>query len=640
MFGWAQFSALQAVDAVSSHLSGKVLDDSGNPLGGAVVQLEQDGWEIARTNTSPTGDYTVPVELSDSPVWLSVKQTDFVPVRTNVLLRMGQSATADFALHDDTSVAGTVLALDKTTPLASVVVQAIRLDTNQVSGGSVSKAKPMASVSPSPDLETAPLQPGLMGEYYQLEVMVSDFPRSETLGLPTVRRADQSINFEGAGGTLEGTELADHLYVRWTGLLRIPRTGRYTFYLNSYDGSRLFLDGQRVVDNGGNHDWQEKSGDVQLAAGDHWLRIEYFHGAGPRGCKFSWASDAQAKEIVPMDALAHHHASWPEPPLAAGRPARTVLTDEKGAYRLRRLTVGRYQVRCHVLGGIVTNQEPITIEASLSARTIPHSVDFHVAPFKKGTWKTYTARDGLPANVVNEILPDPDESGMIWFGTAGGFSRFDGKQFVNLTMASGLPDTSVVDVLREPNGIVWMAGSLSRGVIRYNPATGELSDFTKQHGLGGGYPGCLARDGKGAIWMTVAGGVARYDGQTLQTFMGAEYPWAAGVSHMVPDAEGNIWFSNTGRGVSRYDGAHVTTLTTVDGLVHNRIHSIYKDRDRTLWFGASHLANGTLTNLTEVDGLVPGSAIEAIHRDANGVFVVRNGLFQGNTRYWRRSVAV
>jgi len=67
----------------------------------------------------------------------------------------------------------------------------------------------------------------------------------------------------------------------------------------------LFIDGKQVVDNGGLHPMEEKSGQVDLKAGDHALKLEFFENEGDAGCKFSWQPPGQDKEIVPGAVLSH-----------------------------------------------------------------------------------------------------------------------------------------------------------------------------------------------------------------------------------------------------------------------------------------------------------------------------------------------
>ena len=102
-----------------------------------------------------------------------------------------------------------------------------------------------------------------------------------------------------------GTKLVDNFYIVWTGKIRIPADGTYTFFLESDDGSRLFIDGAQVVDNGGLHEMQETLGKVELKAGDHVIKIEFFDATEEAGCIFSWKSAKMEKQVVPENVLFH-----------------------------------------------------------------------------------------------------------------------------------------------------------------------------------------------------------------------------------------------------------------------------------------------------------------------------------------------
>jgi hypothetical protein len=149
------------------------------------------------------------------------------------------------------------------------------------------------------------LQPGLTAEIYGFDNELEDFPAIPAGKKPTVTRVDKDINVDAGDGNWPGTELAEHFYIRWTGKIRVPKDGKYTFFLTSDDGSRLFIDRQQVVDNGGLHSEEEKSGEVELKPGDHDLKIEFFQNEGEAVCKFSWQAPDKDKEIVPASVLSH-----------------------------------------------------------------------------------------------------------------------------------------------------------------------------------------------------------------------------------------------------------------------------------------------------------------------------------------------
>ena len=72
------------------------------------------------------------------------------------------------------------------------------------------------------------LEPGLAGEYYQLPTPLRMFPEFPAAQTPDLRRVDPVVDFDlSVDGFLDRTKLCDNIYVRWTGVLRIPADGRY-----------------------------------------------------------------------------------------------------------------------------------------------------------------------------------------------------------------------------------------------------------------------------------------------------------------------------------------------------------------------------------------------------------------------------
>ena len=153
----------------------------------------------------------------------------------------------------------------------------------------------------------ADLAPGLLGEYFAMDSAVEDFPKIAADKKPTLKRVDKTIEFRSTGPTFPGTKLDNHFAIRWTGVIKIPQDGKYTFSLESDDGSRLLIDGKTVVDNGGLHEMQEQSESVELKAGEHELRIDYFENEndGGAGCVLCWKSKDLARVVVPASALFH-----------------------------------------------------------------------------------------------------------------------------------------------------------------------------------------------------------------------------------------------------------------------------------------------------------------------------------------------
>jgi len=149
------------------------------------------------------------------------------------------------------------------------------------------------------------LRGGLLAEYFNIDEEIQDFPALAPDRKPEVRRIEKQVNYESTDGKFAETDMADCFYVRWKGVVRVPKDGKYVFYTESDDGSRLWINGKQVVDNPGCHAMEEKSGEVELKAGDHEIKIDLFENMGGAGIKVSWETEGLAKEIIPEKALFH-----------------------------------------------------------------------------------------------------------------------------------------------------------------------------------------------------------------------------------------------------------------------------------------------------------------------------------------------
>lgn len=70
--------------------------------------------------------------------------------------------------------------------------------------------------------------------------------------------------------------IKDHFAVRFKGSFLIPTTDVYRFFLESYDGSRLIIDGEEIINNDGVHYEISKESFVALEKGIHNFELQYF----------------------------------------------------------------------------------------------------------------------------------------------------------------------------------------------------------------------------------------------------------------------------------------------------------------------------------------------------------------------------
>ena len=90
---------------------------------------------------------------------------------------------------------------------------------------------------------------------------------------------------------------------RFSGLVDVPASGNWTFFINSDDGSELWVNGESLATNYGSHGMRERSGSLNLTQGLHEFRIEFFQGGGPHGLIFSWQGPNTSKATVPSSAF-------------------------------------------------------------------------------------------------------------------------------------------------------------------------------------------------------------------------------------------------------------------------------------------------------------------------------------------------
>ncbi|NPA35228.1 MAG: hypothetical protein GXO47_00085 [Chlorobi bacterium] len=69
------------------------------------------------------------------------------------------------------------------------------------------------------------------------------------------------------------------------------------------------------------------------------------------------------------------------------------------------------------------------------------------------TFRKYTVADGLPQTQVMQMLQDG--KGYIWLATKNGISRFDGVEFTNYSLAEGLPEGLIYSIYVDKNDTVW-----------------------------------------------------------------------------------------------------------------------------------------------------------------------------------------
>jgi hypothetical protein len=91
----------------------------------------------------------------------------------------------------------------------------------------------------------------------------------------------------------------------FSGYIKAPVSGVYTFYLGSNDGSNLFIDDQLLIDNDGGHGKDEKWNKRALEKGWHSFQLNYFQMGLAKALNVSWQTPDHPKEKLPANVLFH-----------------------------------------------------------------------------------------------------------------------------------------------------------------------------------------------------------------------------------------------------------------------------------------------------------------------------------------------
>jgi hypothetical protein len=135
---------------------------------------------------------------------------------------------------------------------------------------------------------------GLKGEYFDNQ----DFTNLK------VTRTDSTVNFDWGTAAPDSSMDGDSFSIRWTGQVQPQYSQTYTFYTQSNDGVRLWVNGVQLINNWTEHTSTEDSGTITLVAGQKYdIQMEFFEGQLTALTRLSWSSASQAKQVIPQQRL-------------------------------------------------------------------------------------------------------------------------------------------------------------------------------------------------------------------------------------------------------------------------------------------------------------------------------------------------
>jgi len=135
---------------------------------------------------------------------------------------------------------------------------------------------------------------GLLGEYFDnMDFTALKFSRT-----------DASVNFNWGTSSPASSMGADSFSIRWSGEVLAQFSQTYTFYANTDDGVRLWVNGQLIIDKWIDQAATEWSGSIALTAGQRYkLKMEFYENGGYASAKLAWSSASTPKAIIPASQL-------------------------------------------------------------------------------------------------------------------------------------------------------------------------------------------------------------------------------------------------------------------------------------------------------------------------------------------------
>lgn len=207
----------------------------------------------------------------------------------------------------------------------------------------------------------------------------------------------------------------------------------------------------------------------------------------------------------------------------------------------------------------------------------------------QGERTQFTLQQGLPSNVVSSILTTGD--GTVWIGTGLGLIRLNSEDNIIKPIATAnLPEVPILALTEYKNGL--LIGT-ERGLYQYQD--GEVSIFSPQ-----------------LMNLPVS---------------------------VVVAFENQVWVGTTDRGLFRYSDRGLEHLNMAGGLPNNRILSVFRDRENSIWVGTNgglfRLRDAPFVTLTSEQGLA-GDYIRSVLSHSDGSIWV--GSSQGVSRITKAGI--
>jgi ligand-binding sensor domain-containing protein/serine/threonine protein kinase len=239
--------------------------------------------------------------------------------------------------------------------------------------------------------------------------------------------------------------------------------------------------------------------------------------------------------------------------------------------------------------------------------------------YREGEFELFDEDDGLPSRWILGMLATDD--GALWTGYEYGLTRFDGSEFVPISLPGDR--IAVTKLAQTTDGTVWV-GTRLHGLFRVvgdevEPAVGNESTV--------GHPITALHAGSdGSLWVGTedAGLFHRTEGTTTR-FTTADGLTTDSIASLSEDRDGSLWIGTYSGGLCRLRDGHLDCQTLEQGLGADSVGALCEDHEGSLWLGTKarglqRLRDTTFSAYTTRDGLSCDSA-RAILEGEDGIWI-------------------
>ncbi len=222
----------------------------------------------------------------------------------------------------------------------------------------------------------------------------------------------------------------------------------------------------------------------------------------------------------------------------------------------------------------------------------------------------------IQSNCSNEILQD--KNGIIWIGTEKGLSKYIKNEDKFITYrsknydSSSLSDDTVYSMIEDSNGFIWVGTYIGVSIFDPNNQIKKYkSDPINKNSLSDNVIHGIYEDNDGLIWVgTKDKGIniidRKSDKYTHIKEGSSEYDLSDNIIRDIEGKDNIVWVA-TRNGLNEIDKStmKIKKYTTDDGLVSNRIASVFVDSKGYLWIGTEDGVNILNTKNKEIIDITP-----------------------------------